>query len=136
MVSTHMIHNTTAQDLSYQSLASPFHSYTLHHAIPSPSPLSSTSLPPLPSLSPLSPSLPVCPLPSSSSLLVILKDEKKEPVCMNQYVIFIVGAGKFGGKKSSPVVKVSPVAVDQPATSFSCRCWCNSQDQCGCLIVC
>ena len=28
---------------------------------------------------------------------------------MNQYVTFIVGAGGFGGKKNSPVVKVGVV---------------------------
>ena len=35
-----------------------------------------------------------------------VNDDKGEPVCLNQYVVFIVGAGRFGGKKSSPHLKV------------------------------
>ena len=44
------------------------------------------------------------------------KTESGELVCTNQFAIFIIGAGGFGGKRSSPHVKVLFVANSQTAS--------------------
>ena len=63
---------------------------------------------------------------------------------MNQYVTFIVGAGRFGGKKNSPVVKVG-VACDmdlpsqQPHAASDCVCVvcvCVCVRVCVCVCAC
>ncbi len=53
-------------------------------------------------------------------LLGVTRSESGEVVAENQFITFIIGAGGFGGKKTSDKLKVSCVCV----ILFVCFCCC------------
>ena len=67
------------------------------------------------------------------------RNEEGELLCVNQFSTFVMGAGGFGGKRSSPHAKVQLFYSVHLHFVFLCKCWymcfvLRTQPLCSCLL--